>query len=24
VVLTAPVKVHRSLARLLVVCHPSH
>ncbi len=24
VVLTAPVKVHRSLARLLVVAHPSH
>ena len=24
VVLTAPVKVHRSLARLLVVCHPLH
>ena len=23
-VLTAPIKVHRSLARLLVVCHPSH
>jgi hypothetical protein len=24
VVLMAPVKVHRSLARLLVVAHPSH
>jgi len=23
-VLTSPVKVHRSLARLLIVCHPSH